>query len=96
MGDRPLSARDMRQSVIVTGDGNTVMLTLRRQEHHLATIAGKLLPHLPRGSEPSGTACSPCSAYPRDGLSQFPIISRFRQINSRFSQIISRFRLTGI
>ena len=39
MGDRPLSARDMRQSVIVTVDGNTVMLPLRRQEHHLAAIA---------------------------------------------------------
>jgi hypothetical protein len=72
LGDRPLSARDMRQSVIVTGDGNTVMLILRRQGPHLAAIAGKLLPHLPRGSDPPGTACSRWLDYPCEGLEPIP------------------------
>ena len=90
MSDRSADARDISQSVVVTGDGNNVAFTFGDTGIRLRLRRKQFPPpdrhRRPRPEEP------PRMTSPN----QLPIISRFRQINSRFGQINSQFRLTGI
>ena len=100
MGDRPVDARDISRSVVVTGDGNNVTLTFRQDL--LAELKAWLdvdddisVQKIDRDPAAKGEWMRSRPILVRSP-NQFPIISRFRQINSRFGQINSRFRLTGI
>jgi hypothetical protein len=97
MGDRSVNARDISQSVVVTGDGNNVALTFGDTGIRLP-LRRKQLPPPERLVARTRRAWPAFDAryLPITSPNQFPIISRLRQINSRFGQINSRFHLTGI